>query len=103
MSSVSTDRIPLVSLEHEPARRREPLRVRPFRSPDVPRPRHAPSGLFPAAPIRPEPPKGLALRLRRVVALVVVLGTVSLVAYAAWPRIARDRDPASPLARPIAR
>lgn len=103
MSSTSTERIPLVALEHPPARRREPLRVRPFRSLELPRPRTTPSGLFPAVAVRPEPPIGLALRLRRAVALFVVLGTVSLVAYAAWQRVARDREPTSPLARPMIR
>lgn len=103
MSSISTDRMPLLSLDPLPARRREPLRVRPFRSPEISRPRTTPSGLFPAVPIQPEPPRGLALRLRRVVGLVVVLGTVGLVAYAAWQHSARDREPASPLARPSVR
>jgi hypothetical protein len=95
MSSTSTERIPLLTLE--------PLRVRPFRAPELPRPRTTPSGLFPAVALRPGPPMGLALRLRRAVGLVVVLGTVGLVTYAAWQRAARVREPASPVARPMIR
>jgi hypothetical protein len=98
MSSISTDRVPLVTLELPPSRRSgKLLRVRPFRSIELPRPRATPSGLFPAVPVRPEPPIGLALRLRRAVAWTVVLGTVALLAYAIWPRLAHgaatDHDP----------
>lgn len=93
MSSSSTERIPLVTLEHPPARRRQAVRVRPFRSLELPRPRTTPSGLFPAVAVRPNPPVGFALRLRRAVALVVVLGTVSLMAYAAWQSAGRGREP----------
>lgn len=95
MPSYSTDRIhggPVGALDGVPVRR-EPMRVRPFHAPELPRPKE-PSGLLPAAEVRPEPPMGLALRLRRAVALVVVLGTVSLLAYAAWQRVARHREPA---------
>ncbi len=88
-------------LDDVPVRRREPVRVRPFHAPELPRPRE-PSGLLPAAEVRPEPPIALALRLRRAVALTVVLGTVSLLAYAGWQRVAHDRElpPAGALTRP---
>lgn len=82
-----------------PRRRRTQLHVRPFDAFEaidaVPRPRHtAPSGLLPAAEAqtRPEPPVGSALRLRRAVALFVVLGTLALLAYAAAQRVANDRE-----------
>jgi hypothetical protein len=96
MSSISTDSLPLVMLErpavHRGRARR--LRVRPFRELNLPRPKDSPSGLFPAIPMPPEPPPvGGALRLRRAVALTVVLGTVSLLAYASWQRVANAREP----------
>jgi hypothetical protein len=62
----------------------------------VPRPKEAPSGLLRAAAVVPEAPVGGALRLRRAVALTVVLGTVSLLAYASWLRGAHARQPAAP-------
>jgi hypothetical protein len=80
----------------------EPVRVRPFGAIEpLPRPRTA-SGLLPAAEVRPVPPMGRALRLRRAVALFVVLGTLCLVAYVASQRVAHGREPATPraLARP---
>jgi len=81
MSSFSTDRIPFVTLD------RSSVRVRPFRSIErLPRPK-ARSGLVPAASERPEPPKGDALRLRRAVAWIVVIGSVCLVGYAASQRV----------------
>ena len=95
MSSYSNERIPRITLE--------PLRVRPLRALELPRPRTAPSGLFPAVAMPPEPPMGLALRLRRAVALIVVLGTVGLVAYAVWQHVARVGEPASPVALPMIR
>jgi hypothetical protein len=91
MPPISTDDVPLVMLDRPRARRAEasrPLRVRPFREVTLPRPKNTPSGLFPAAQVRPEPPVGGALRLRRAVALTVVLGTVGLLAYASWQRVA---------------
>lgn len=102
MSSISTESYPLLTIERQP-RRREPLHVRPFRTPEVPRPSTTTSGLFPAVPFKLEPPKGRALRLRRVVALIVVLGTVCLLSYVAWQRVAHGAAaPAAhgPLARP---
>jgi hypothetical protein len=107
--SISTESFPLLTLERQPVRRREPLRVRPFRAPEVPRPSVTSSGLFPAVEWRPEPPRGRALRLRRAVALIVVLGTVGLLSYASWQRAAHAHElagratvPAAhgPLARP---
>lgn len=84
----STDRIAFVTLERPQPRGAEPVRVRPFlRARELPRPK-TPSGLFPAAPVRPGPPKGYALRARRAVALTVVVGSVCLLAYAAWQRVA---------------
>lgn len=64
------------------------MRVEPFAEIVVPRPKPT-SGLFPAAQAVPRPPEGTALRLRRAVALMVVLGTVGLVAYASWYRVAQ--------------
>lgn len=97
MSSISTDRIPLVTLERPPARRRGTwLGVRPFRSIELPRPKATPSGLFPAVPVRPEPPMGRALRLRRAVAWTVVLGTAALLAYASWQRVAHGATAPAP-------
>lgn len=97
----STDRIPLVTLER-PVRRRTSVHVQPFRSIELlPRPRTPSSGLLPAAEVRPEPPPvGAALRLRRAVALVVVLGTLCLLGYVASQRVAHDREPATSHARP---
>jgi hypothetical protein len=95
MSPISTDDVPIVMLDRPRARRSEgsrPLRVRPFREVTLPRPKNTPSGLFPAAQVRPEPPVGGALRLRRAVALTVVLGTVSLLAYASWQRVAHAHE-----------
>jgi len=108
MSSISTESFPLLAIERQ-THRRGPLRVRPFRPPEVPRPTTTTSGLFPAVPMKLEPPRGRALRLRRVVAVVVVLGTVCLLSYVTWQRLAHGRelsdrtsDPATqrPLARP---
>jgi hypothetical protein len=65
------------------------MRVEPFREVVVPRPKATPSGLFPAAEVVPLPPVGMALRLRRAVALTVVVGTVSLLAYVSWQRVAQ--------------
>lgn len=97
---LSTDRIPFVPLER-PVRRRKSVHVQPFRSIELlPRPRTPSSGLVPAAEVRPEPPVGAALRLRRAVALVVVLGTLCLMGYVASQRVANDREPATSLARP---
>jgi len=58
----------------------------PFREVTLPRPRPT-SGLFPAA-VEPAPRPTSGTRLRRAVALTVVLGTVSLLAYASWHRAA---------------
>jgi hypothetical protein len=95
MTPISTDSMPLMMLDRSRARRGEssrPLRVRPFREVTLPRPKDTPSGLFPAVPVRPGPPVGGALRLRRAVALTVVLGTVGLLAYASWQRVAHARE-----------
>lgn len=103
MTPISTDDVPLVMLDRPRARRGEssrPLRVRPFREITLPRPKNTPSGLFPAAQLRPEPPVGGALRLRRAVALTVVLGTVSLLVYASWQRAAHARELAELAAAP---
>jgi cytochrome c-type biogenesis protein CcmH/NrfG len=100
--SISTESFPLLTLERQPARRREPMRVRPFRSPEVPRPSALKSGLFPAVEWQPEPPRGRALRLRRAVALVVVLGTVSLLSYASWQRVAHGHELSNRASAPAA-
>lgn len=94
MSSFSsTDRIPFVTLERPQPRQAEPLRVRPFlRARELPRPKTT-SGLFPAVPVRPGPPMGYALRARRAVALTVVIGSVCLLTYAAWQRVAHGATP----------
>lgn len=66
------------------------LRVEPFRELTLPRrPRTTPSGLFPAVETPAEQPSaGMTSRLRRAVALAVVVGTVGLLAYASWQRVA---------------
>ena len=64
-----------------------PLRVEPFREVPLPRPRPTPSGLFPATSALP--PAARTSRLRRAVALAVVLGTVGLLAYVSWQRVAQ--------------
>jgi hypothetical protein len=93
MTPISTDGMPLLMLDRPHARGEStPLRVRPFREVSVPRPKDTPSGLFPAVPMRLEPPVGRALRLRRAVALTVVLGTVGLLAYASWQHAAHARE-----------
>jgi hypothetical protein len=95
MTSISTDTLPLLMLESPVAR------VRPLRAPEVPRPRAAPSGLFPAAAVVPEPPIGTALRLRRAVAWTVVLGTVGLLVYASWQRVVLGGEPEAAVAMPV--
>jgi hypothetical protein len=75
--------------------------MRPLRVSDVPRPRHTKSGLFPAATAPPDPPAGAALRARRAVALTVVVGTLCLLAYASWKRVAHGLEPSeAPRAQP---
>ena len=102
--SSSTERIhhgPVGASLERRERRRKSVHVQPFRSIELlPRPRTPSSGLLPAAEVRPEPPVGAALRLRRAVALVVVLGTLCLAGSVASQRVAHDREPASSSARP---
>ncbi|MCX4239258.1 hypothetical protein [Paraliomyxa miuraensis] len=80
------------------------VRVESFREVTLPRPRSTPSGLFPA--VTAPPPTVMTSRLRRMVALAVVIGTVGLLAYVSWQRgahasrgpVATSRGPAVQLA-----
>ncbi len=59
---------------------------------DLPRPEATPSGLFRIVPVEPEPPARGALKLRRAVGLTVLIGTLGLLAYASWQRVAHARS-----------
>lgn len=79
--------------EQSSSRQSQTLRVKPFQTIDLkPPPSERNSGLFPAVAVAPLPPNDRALRLRRAVLLTVVVGGLSLLAYASWQRVAHARS-----------
>ncbi|MEM9455794.1 MAG: hypothetical protein AAGF11_16560 [Myxococcota bacterium] len=59
------------------------------------------SGLFPAFDAHPPPLARSGLRLRRAVLLTVVLGTVSLLAYASWQWMSWQRSAQARAVNPV--
>ena len=72
----------------------EPSRARGVRSREaieIGPPSDLHSGLFPAVKELPRAPDSVGIRLRRAVLMIVVLGGVSLLAYASWQRLDHAR------------
>lgn len=76
--------------------------VRPFSQVELqPPPSDTNSGLFPAVEAGPTPLDRRGLRLRRAVLLTVVLGAMTLLAYASWQRASRDASPSLTASEPV--